>query len=105
MESKSKNLIIGIAAGSAVGGILGLLYAPDKGKETRKKIKEQAHDITDQVKLAKQELAKTIEAKKTDFEDKTEEIISKLSYKAEDIISKMEQKLEALKKKNAVLHK
>ena len=33
------NLIAGILSGAAVGLTLGVLYAPDKGSETRKKIR------------------------------------------------------------------
>lgn len=35
---KSNNLIFGIFAGLAAGTLLGLLYAPRKGTETRKRI-------------------------------------------------------------------
>lgn len=43
-------LIAGIMAGAATGAILGLLFAPDKGTETRKKIAKKGTDITDAIK-------------------------------------------------------
>lgn len=46
----SSKMITGILAGAAVGAILGVLFAPDKGSDTRKKIANKAGDITDSVK-------------------------------------------------------
>lgn len=38
-------LIAGILAGAAAGAILGILFAPDKGEETRHKIAAKGSDI------------------------------------------------------------
>ena len=48
--STGKNLVIGIAAGVAVGAILGVLFAPDKGSETRHKIASKSADAVQGVK-------------------------------------------------------
>lgn len=47
--SNSKT-VLGFLAGAAVGSILGILFAPDKGTETRKKITETGNDVTDSLK-------------------------------------------------------
>lgn len=47
--SKSK-LVTGVLAGAAVGAILGILLAPDKGSETRKKIAKKGNDLSGSVK-------------------------------------------------------
>ena len=45
-----RGLAIGLAAGVAIGAGLGLLYAPQSGKKTRKEIMNRAGDFTDEVK-------------------------------------------------------
>jgi gas vesicle protein len=47
--SNSK-VLLGFVAGAAVGALAGILFAPDKGSSTRKKIAGKAGDITDSIK-------------------------------------------------------
>jgi gas vesicle protein len=49
MDTKSK-VILGVLAGVAAGAALGLLLAPDKGSETRKKIADSGSDLADEWK-------------------------------------------------------
>lgn len=46
----NSKLLIGFLAGAAVGGLLGVLLAPDKGTETRKKLMEKGSEFTGTVK-------------------------------------------------------
>ncbi|MBL0357627.1 MAG: YtxH domain-containing protein [Chitinophagaceae bacterium] len=43
-------VILGFVAGAAVGALAGILFAPDEGKKTRKKIAGKAGDVSDSVK-------------------------------------------------------
>ncbi len=49
METKTK-VVIGVLAGAAIGAVLGVLFAPDKGSETRKKLADSGSDLTDEWK-------------------------------------------------------
>ncbi len=44
------SVVAGVAAGAAAGALLGILYAPDKGINTRRKIIERKDEITDDIK-------------------------------------------------------
>jgi gas vesicle protein len=45
----TSRVIISFLVGAAVGGALGILLAPDKGEETRRKIMEKGNDLGDSI--------------------------------------------------------
>ena len=49
MKTTNK-ILIALGAGAVIGGVLGILFAPDKGTETRKKIADKGSRLTDAVK-------------------------------------------------------
>lgn len=52
MEHSNSNgkLIGALLVGAAIGGALGILFAPDKGSETRKKIMAKGADLKNDLK-------------------------------------------------------
>ena len=47
---KSGNVLLGVLAGIAVGAVIGILFAPDKGSVTRKKVSEIGDEYADELK-------------------------------------------------------
>lgn len=47
---KAKQILVGMIAAAAVGALVGTLFAPDKGADTRKKIKDTADDLVNKMK-------------------------------------------------------
>ena len=56
----SSKTVLGFLAGAAVGSILGILFAPDKGEETRRKISETYTDLSDTIRNKVADLVDTI---------------------------------------------
>ena len=45
-----KNTILGVLTGLAVGAVLGVLFAPAKGSETRRKIADKGNEFAELLK-------------------------------------------------------
>lgn len=83
--SNTGKVIGAIFLGAAIGGALGILFAPDKGSETRKKISKKGNDLTDAVKekfdAIVDKFKKEVEDVKdqaTDFANNGKSVIEKL---------------------------
>lgn len=57
---KTSNTILGIVGAAAAGALLGVLFAPDKGANTRKKIKDKSKDYGDNLKGKVDDILHTI---------------------------------------------
>ena len=65
-DSNNTGKMIGaLLIGAAIGGVLGILFAPDKGSETRKKLASQTGDLTDGLKKT---LTSLLDESKKEFE-------------------------------------
>jgi len=78
MKNSSK-VLIALAAGVAVGGLLGLLFAPAKGSETREKIASKAGDLADSVKERMAQGKEKLAGLKKDLETQLEKVNEKIN--------------------------
>ena len=106
MANTGKTLLA-LLTGAAIGAGVGLLYAPDKGEKTRKKLKKNADkakkEFSKKVKETTDDLSVQAKKAKATFEERLNDTLNSASHKADDIIVAMEEKLEALRKQNAKL--
>ena len=77
----SGKIFLGVIAGAATGAILGILFAPDKGTNTRSKISKKRDDYVEELKSKFDDFIETItekfESTKEDADDLIKTGISK----------------------------
>jgi gas vesicle protein len=107
--SNSSNTVVGLLAGTVIGATLGILFAPEKGKITRRRISEEAEAakdiIVEKTSEIKSQVASSVTDNKESLDTQLENVVSNVSHKAEDIITTLERKLKELKEKNKQMQK
>jgi gas vesicle protein len=89
----SQKAVLGFLAGAAVGAIAGILFAPDKGASTRKKILKKGED-----------LGASLKESFNDFVDSAKSMYSSAKDEGEEAVEKGKSKMNTLKQdaKNAL---
>ena len=98
MSKNSSNALIAFLAGAAAGAILGVLYAPDKGTNTREKLsfrldkyKKILQDFLDDLVTGK-DTPLTTEAK-----SQGQKVVSEAKGKAERLLEDVDDLLEQIR--------
>ena len=81
----SSKLLLGILGGVAVGAIAGVLFAPEKGKDTRKKILKNSKDYADNLKNKIQSLQGEVTEKYNGYFEDAKELAAKGKEFAKDL--------------------
>jgi len=109
MASNTGQTLLALLTGAAIGAGVGLLYAPEKGVDTREKLSKEGKKAQKRLKrqyeTTTSQLTDKAQKARFSFEEKLEKTLSSASYKADDILAAMEDKLETLRKQNAKLQK
>ena len=109
MSNTTGNTLFAILAGVAIGAVIGILYAPEKGSKTRRKLKDgfdgAKNDLQNKLDSVSVQLSDQLTTAKFDLEETYEDLVSNMSHKTEEVISFLEDKLADLKRKNAKLQK
>lgn len=74
MKESTGKMLMGVIIGAAVGAIAGILFAPDKGSVTRKKISDKAQETGENIK-------ETVSGKIEEVKDFVSEKVDKLKHK------------------------
>lgn len=105
--SKAGSTILAFLSGAAIGAGAGLLYAPEKGEKTRKRLNAEANKTKEKLQKQWEETSSNVNAnaKKTlaEIEEKLDKALSSASTKADDIIVSLQNRLEELREQNKKL--
>ncbi len=74
--------IAGLAVGAVVGGIAGLLFAPEAGDETRKKLHEKSKEVSEDLYDKFDEFKDTVTDALENVKEKVEDVKEKVTKEA-----------------------
>lgn len=92
MGNSNSNTALGVLAGLAVGTALGLLFAPDKGSKTRKKIAEETSKSLDAMKTKLNNISTAVSHKADDLAYSVSETAKDLGEKGKVKVQELERK-------------
>ena len=86
--------LLAFIAGAAAGLTLGLLFAPDKGEETRRKLKEATGDAVDSIKNRAESAKTELEELKAELKDKAEDLREDVRMRIFERLEKLESAIQ-----------
>jgi gas vesicle protein len=99
--NKSSKTFWAFMAGAAAGAILGILYAPDKGENTRNKLYYQLNKYRDQLKQLLNDLIDGKEIHESLAKAEGKKVVNEAREKAERLLEDVETMMSQIKTNKA----
>ena len=96
--SKKSNTLLAFLTGAATGAILGLLYAPDKGENTRDKLSFQLDKYKKKLDKVLEEFIEGTQMAENEAKVEGEKIVSDAKEKAERLLDDVNGLISKIKK-------
>lgn len=90
----TNKVVLGVLGGVAAGALLGILFAPEKGSKTRRKILDKGNDYADDLKGKFEDLLGTITEKYESVFQNGQELVRE----GKDLVNEGKSKYNEVKK-------
>lgn len=97
--SKSSRSFWAFLVGAAAGAVVGILYAPDKGENTRGKLYYQLNKYRDQLKQLIDDIVDGKEVIETSAKSEGKKVVQDAKLKAEKLLEDVEKMMTQIKAK------
>jgi gas vesicle protein len=97
--SKSSRSFWAFVVGAAAGAVVGILYAPDKGENTRNKLYYQLNKYRDQLKQLINDIVDGKEVIETTAKSEGKKVVQDARIKAEKLLEDVEKMMTQIKAK------
>lgn len=101
MNKNSKTGFYAFLWGGMIGAVIGLLYAPQSGEETRQRIKDESEEMMNKAVISAREVQNTARSTMQDaqtrleaFNQETKERLAKLQRIAKNTMGEQKESLE-----------
>ena len=95
--SKGSSNLLAFAIGAATGAILGILYAPDKGSNTRDKLSYQLDKYKKQLEELLEDLINGKMEISSEAKEEGEKVVSDARIKAEKLLTDVDDLIDQIK--------
>jgi len=95
--SKGSSNLLAFVVGAATGAILGILYAPDKGQNTRDKLSYQLDKYKKQLEELLEDLINGKMEISSEAKEEGEKVISDARVKAEKLLTDVDDLIDQIK--------
>jgi len=100
MNSKQGNFLLGLVTGVAAGTLLGMLYAPDKGVNTRERVSYLLSKYKTQLEALLQNLKDGKDETPNEAKEESQKVTNETKEKAQKLFNDVENLIEQIKQKN-----
>jgi gas vesicle protein len=100
MNKVSRDLTF-LLIGAATGTVIGLLYAPDRGKVTRDRLSYRLSKYREQIELMIDDLLHVNEQPANDSRNEGERVVNNAREKAEQLLADVDRLMAQIKQQNA----